>query len=55
MPKSIEQTMAAYPYDKGGITLEEAKALSAYAARVTLGVIVEIGSYKGKSALAAAE
>lgn len=52
MPKSIEQTMAAYPYDKGGITLEEAKALSAYAARVTLGVIVEIGSYKGKSALA---
>lgn len=50
--ESIEQIMASYPYDKGGITLEEAKALSRYAADVTLGVIVEIGSYKGKSALA---
>lgn len=52
MPKTIEQTMASYPYDKGGITLDEARALSAYAANVTVGVIVEIGSYKGKSALA---
>ena len=52
MPKTIEQTMASYPYDRGGITLDEARALSAYAANVTVGVIVEIGSYKGKSALA---
>ncbi len=54
MAKTIEQAMASYPYDKGGITLEEAGALSGYAANITLGVIVEIGSYKGKSALALA-
>ncbi|MCW8107615.1 class I SAM-dependent methyltransferase [Alteromonas ponticola] len=52
MEKTIEQIMASYPYEKGGITVEEATALSKYAANITLGVIVEIGSFKGKSALA---
>jgi glycosyltransferase involved in cell wall biosynthesis/predicted O-methyltransferase YrrM len=54
MQKTIEETMDSYPYEKGGITLIEAKALSQYAGRVTTGVILEIGSYKGKSALALA-
>lgn len=54
MQKTIEETMESYPYEKGGITLIEAKALSKYAECVTSGVIVEIGSYKGKSALAIA-
>ncbi|MCR9149165.1 MAG: class I SAM-dependent methyltransferase [Rhodobacteraceae bacterium] len=39
---------------KGGISPQEGLALARQAARTTLGCIVEIGSYKGKSSLAMA-
>lgn len=49
--KSLESFLECY---KGGISKEEGLALSRYASEVQDGSIVEIGSYRGKSAIALA-
>jgi glycosyltransferase involved in cell wall biosynthesis/predicted O-methyltransferase YrrM len=48
---NIESFLQAY---KGGISIREGLALADYAKNCTLGCIVEVGSFKGKSAVALA-
>jgi glycosyltransferase involved in cell wall biosynthesis len=49
--KDLSAFLASYP---GGVSLEEGQALSRYAETCINSVIVEIGSFKGKSAIALA-
>jgi hypothetical protein len=47
----LNSFLASYP---GGVSIEEGLALSQYAEQCLNNVIVEIGSFKGKSAVALA-
>jgi predicted O-methyltransferase YrrM len=50
-PADLETFLATY---RGGVSVEEGQALSRYAEHCCNGVIVEIGTFRGKSAVALA-
>ena len=51
LSSDLDEFLTTY---RGGITVEEGRALSRYAEACCNGVIVEIGSFRGKSAVALA-